>query len=100
MFEELLFDVILIYLCHVISWSSYFLTQFNYGLEFFIKVFIEFAIILLLFFMFWFLWARSMWDLSFPTRDQTHSPALEAKVLITGLPVKSPGLEFLFAFYI
>ena len=101
MFEEMLFNVILIYWCHVISWSSYFLTQFNYGLEcFFIEVFIEFVTILFLFLMFWFLWVRGMWDLSFPTRDQTHTPAREGRVLITGPPVKSPGLEFLFAFYI
>ena len=65
----------------------------------FIKVFIEFVTILFQFFMFWLLWAGGMWVLSFPTRDQTHTPALEGKVLTTGLPGKSPGLEVLFAFY-
>ena len=37
-----------------------------------------------------------MWDLSSPTRDQTHAPALEGKVLIIRLPGKPPTLIFFF----
>ena len=37
------------------------------------KIFIEFVIILLLFYVF-FSWPQGTWDLSCPTRDQTHTP--------------------------
>ena len=37
------------------------------------KVFIEFVTISLLFYVLFF-WPRGMWDLSSPTRDQTHTP--------------------------
>lgn len=33
---------------------------------------------------------RGMQDLNSPTRDQTVSPALEAQILVTGSPGKSP----------
>jgi hypothetical protein len=36
----------------------------------------EFVIILLLFYVTVF-WPRGMWDLSPPTRDQTHTPCIE-----------------------
>ena len=39
----------------------------------FFKVFIEFVTILLLFYVLLF-WLWGMWDLSFPTRDRTHTP--------------------------
>ena len=38
--------------------------------------------------MFWFS-GPERWDLSRLTRDQTDSPALEGKILITGQPGKS-----------
>ena len=34
-------------------------------------------------FMLWFFWPQGMWDLNSLTRDQTHTPALEGKVLTT-----------------
>ena len=52
------------------------------------KVFIESVTILLLFYVLVF-WLQGMWDLSSPTRDQTHTPALEGEVLTSGLPGKS-----------
>jgi len=57
------------------------------------KVFVEFVTMLLLFYIFIF-WLRVMWDLSFPSGDQTYiilppNPALEGKVLTTGHPGKS-----------
>ena len=33
-----------------------------------------------------FFWSCSMWDLSFPARDGTHTPALESDLLIAGPP--------------
>ena len=52
---------------------------------------IEFVIILLLFYCFMFLvfWPQVRWDISFPTRIEFPRPALEGKVLTTGLPEKS-----------
>ena len=38
------------------------------------KVFIEFATILILFYVLNFFVPRGMWDLSSSTRDQTHAP--------------------------
>ena len=35
-------------------------------------------------------WLRSMWDLSSLTRDRTHSPCTESRVLTPGLPGKPP----------
>ena len=58
------------------------------------KVFIESVTILLLFYAFIFC-LQGMWDLSSPTRDQTHTPALEGKVLTTELPRKSPSTVLL-----
>ena len=40
-----------------------------------------------------------MWDLSSPTRDQSHVPALEGRFLTTGQPAKSPHLLFIWAYY-
>ena len=65
----------------------------------FFKVFIEFATILLLFHVLVF-WPQGMWDLSSPTRDQTHTPYigkwnlfffffLEGEILTIGPPGKS-----------
>ena len=42
---------------------------------FIFKVFIEFVTMLLLFYILAF-WPRSMWDLSFLTRDQIHTPCI------------------------
>ena len=36
-----------------------------------------------------------MWDLSFPTRDQIHPPALEGEVLTAGWPGKFPSSNFI-----
>ena len=58
----------------------------------FFIVFIEFVIVLLLFYVLVF-WLKSMWDLSTLIRDQTHTPTLEGKVLTTRLLGK--GLQFL-----
>ena len=44
------------------------------------KVFIEFVTILLLFHVLVF-WPRGMWDLSSPTRDQTHTPCIGRRSL-------------------
>ena len=51
------------------------------------KVFVEFVTILLLFYF----EQQGMWDLRAPTGDWTSTPALEVKVLTTGLPGKSPN---------
>ena len=52
-----------------------------------LKVFVEFATTLLLCYI-WVFWSWSLWNLSSPTRDRTHMPpALEGKVIITGLPL-------------
>ena len=37
-----------------------------------------------------------MWDLSFSSRDGTHTPALEGKVLSTGQPENYLSLDFNF----
>ena len=52
------------------------------------KVFIEFATTLLLFHALVF-WPRGMWDLSFPTRDQTCTPCTGRGSLNHGPPAKS-----------
>ena len=52
------------------------------------KVFIEFVTILLLFYILVF-GSCSMWDLSFPTSDQTCTPCIGRGVLATGPPGKS-----------
>ena len=57
------------------------------------KVFIEFVTILFLFYALVF-WPQCMWDLSFPTRDRTHTCALEGKVLTTAPPGKFPFIMF------
>ena len=44
--------------------------------------------------MLWFFWPQCMWDLSFPTRDRTHTCALEGKVLTTAPPGKFPFIMF------
>ena len=40
--------------------------------------------------MLWFFWPQGMWDLDPPLGIKPASPALEGKVLTTGLPGKSP----------
>ena len=50
------------------------------------KVFIEFVTILLLFYVSFF-WPRSMWDLSSPTRDRTHTPWVGRRSLFFFLAV-------------
>ena len=62
------------------------------------KVFIEFATVLLLFYVLVF-WLRGMWDLCSPTRDQTHTLCIGSQVLTTGLQRKSPCGFFLFLFF-
>ena len=68
------------------------------------KVFIEFVTILLLFcfasefvtiLLLFPLWPPGIWDLSFLTRDQTLTLALEGESFITGPPGKSPHFLFL-----
>ena len=54
----------------IISSSSFFF--FNVDVDHF-KAFIEFATTLLLFYVLVF-WPQGMWDVSFPTKNQTHSP--------------------------
>ena len=58
---------------------------------FFTKSLLNFLhyLLLLLFLMFWVLWPGGMWDLTFPTRIEPESPALEGQVLNMGLPGKS-----------
>ena len=48
------------------------------------KVFIEFVTMLLPFYVLFF-WPGGMWDLSFLTRDQMSTPALEGEVLINNI---------------
>ena len=45
-------------------------------------------------FILWVSWLRGRWHLSSSTRDWTYTPALEGKVLTTGLPGKSLGESF------
>ena len=60
------------------------------------KVFAEFVTIMLLFYF----EQQGMWDLRAPIRDWTSTPALEVKVLSTGLPGKSPnGFLVIFFFF-
>ena len=49
----------------------------------FFEIFIEFITILLLFYVLVF-WLQGLWDLNFPTRDRSCTPALEGDVLTTG----------------
>ena len=37
---------------------------------------------------------QGMWDLSSPTRDQTHTPCIERRVFTTG-PLGSPSILFI-----
>ena len=64
----------------------------------FLKVFIEFVAILLLFYVLGFsLWG--MWDLRSLTKEPIHTPSLKGEVLTTGPPGKSPFcIEFLIVF--
>jgi len=57
------------------------------------KVLIEFATILLLFYVLVF-WTQGMWDLSSPQGIEPKPPALEGKVLPTGPPGKSLNISF------
>ena len=50
-----------------------------------LKVFIEFVTVLLLLYVLDF-WLGGMWDLSFPTREQTHTQPLHWKVDRQGRP--------------
>ena len=59
------------------------------------KVFIEFVAVSLLLLNVLFFWPRGMGDLSFPTRDWTHTHALESEVLTTGPPRKSLTISLL-----
>ena len=52
-----------------------FLKIFFFDVELFLRVFTEFVTILLLFHVLVF-WPQGMWDLSFPTGDQTHTPCI------------------------
>ena len=60
-----------------LSSSSSFIAIFSFFKDFLMwtifTIFIEFVTILLLFYVLVF-WSRGMWDLSSPTRDQTHTP--------------------------
>ena len=59
----------------------------------FIKVFIKFVTVLLLFYILDF-WPGGMWDLSSLPRDQTHLPAPENEVLTSGPPGRAPKHVF------
>ena len=64
----------------------------------FLKVFIEFVAILLLFYVLVF-WLWGMWDLRSLTKEPILTPSLEDEVLTTGPPGKSPVcIEFLTVF--
>ena len=57
------------------------------------KVFVEFVTTLLLFYVLFFC-PQGMWDLSSPTRDQTHTPYIGRQTLINKWTVREvPGLE-------
>ena len=57
-------------------------------------IFIEFVIILLLFYVLVF-WPQGMWDLTSPDQGlNPHPPALECEVLTTGPPGKSQEIFF------
>ena len=60
------------------------------------KVFIEFVTILLLFYGFWFLGPKAYGILAPQPGIKPTPPALEGKVLTTGLPGKSQGSSLLF----
>ena len=49
-------------------------------MDHFLKVFIEFVAVLLLFYVLVF-WLRGMWDPSSPTRDQTRTPCIGRRSL-------------------
>ena len=57
------------------------------------KVFIEFVTILLLFYVLVF-WPRGMWDLSSPTRDQTHTPCIGRRSLNNWTTREIPKYSF------
>ena len=61
---------------------------FFFDADHFLKVLIEFVIILLLLFMFWILGHKGIWDLSPLTRDWTHTLALKGS---TSGPQRSPS---------
>ena len=78
----------------------------------FLKVFIEFVTILLLFYVLDF-WLWDMWDLSSPTRDQIHTPCIgrrslnhwitrevPSKTILTEQGWNTPGIYFPFLFSI
>ena len=52
---------------------------FFFDVDHFLKAFIEFVTILLLFYVLVF-WPQGTWDLHFPTRDGSHASALEGEV--------------------
>ena len=69
---------------HCATWEVlfFFYFRFFFDVDHFLKVFIEFGYnIASVFFMFWFLWPRGMWDLSFPTRDRTCTPCIGRRSL-------------------
>ena len=68
----------------------HFLSFLFFDADHFFKVFIEFVTKLFLFYVLAF-WPWDTWALSSPTRDQTHTPALEGEVLTTGEPGTSLG---------
>ena len=70
-----------------VTWDFFFFLMWTI-----FKIFVEFFNIdSVLFFGFQ---PRSMWDLSFSTKDWTYTPALKGEVLTTGLPGKSPSGDF------
>ena len=75
--------------------TSFFFKDFFFLMWTIYKVFIEFVTILLLFFMFWFFGNEACGILVRQSGIEPAPPALEGKVLTSGLPGKS-----LFYFYI
>ena len=57
--------------------------------DFFFKVFLEFVITLILFYVLVF-WPRGLWNLNSQTRVEPAPPALKGKILTPGPPGKSP----------
>ena len=60
------------------------------------NVFIEFATVLLLFYVYVF----GMWDLSSPTKDQTRTPYVGRRSLNPSVLTWVPGLNFLKSYFI
>lgn len=75
----------------LISQEFFIIKIFLYGL--FKKSFIEFVALLILLYTLGF-WPQVMYDLSYLTRDWTHTPVSEGEVLAARLPKNSLKITF------